>query len=208
MKKLPLFLFLLTGLLFAQAPSGIRIPEYDDDYTILVRKLEKFDLTIDFKELRYSWLQSEQYRLTKDIDLTARIDEMQRLFNSGKEMQAASIAKEILSINYTVIKPHIVLHSVYKKLHDTLNTVKHYEIMIGLVSSILKSGDGKSCETAWVVLDKAEQDYILLIYDARVNDRSDLKGDNTCQKVYVSEGKDEKTLFFRIIKSGMSKEEN
>lgn len=71
--------------------------------------------------------------------------------------------KAILSIDYTSLFAHKCLQQSYQQMGDSANYHKYHDIEFGLLNSITKSGDGKTCETGWHVIAIEEEYFILNI---------------------------------------------
>jgi hypothetical protein len=87
-------------------------------------------------------------------------------------------------------------------LDDTTNWNKYHDIEFGLLYSITRSGDGKTCETGWHVIQIEEEYFILNMLGADLQKQSISNGrKNTCGKMVVkTEEGDIKTYYFEANK--------
>ena len=81
--------------------------------------------------------------------------------NSKDYKGAAKSAEAALKSNYMDMEAHVAASSAYKGLGDTAKSDFHRAVYLGLVNSILDSGDGKTPDTAYVVISTHEE-YIAL----------------------------------------------
>jgi hypothetical protein len=102
------------------------------------------------------------YTKTKDYNpYSVKIDELRRSieFNIGEKKfeRALEIADKILNERYIDIKTHLSCANIYDKLNNKEKSDYHYDIYNGLLSSIYFSGDGKSAETAFIIIEISEE---------------------------------------------------
>ncbi|GAA5083040.1 hypothetical protein GCM10023210_01100 [Chryseobacterium ginsengisoli] len=185
---------------FAQE-NKIIIPNFDDKYSKYVKNLENGELDIDYTDFRNSFLESKQYNLKKSNykDLKNQVySEIEKKNYQG----VINATKAILSIDYTSMFAHKYLQQTYKILGDAANQKKYHDIEFGLLNSIIKSGDGKSCETGWHVTQIEEEYFILSMMGAELQSQSISNGgNNICDKMEVK--KDDgslKTYYFEANK--------
>ncbi len=108
----------------------------------------------------------------------------------------------MLSIDYTSMFAHKYLQQTYKILGDSINRNKYHDIEFGLLFSITKSGDGKTCETGWHVTQVEEEYFILNMIGADLQSQSLISsGKNTCDKMVVkTEEGENMTYYFEVNK--------
>jgi hypothetical protein len=113
-----------------------------------------------------------------------------------------NLTKAMLSIDYTSMFAHKYLQQTYKILGDTIKQNKYHDIEFGLLNSIIKSGDGKTCETGWHVIQIEEEYFILNMIGASLQTQSiSSSNKHMCDKMVVkTEGGDIKTYFFEADK--------
>jgi len=107
----------------------------------------------------------------------------------------------MLSIDYTSMLAHKILRQTFKIIGDTLNAKKYKTIQFGLLYSITESGDGKSCKTAWHVIQVSEEYFMLQMLGAELKGQSIDNSGGLCDKMEVkTEEGEEKTYYFDTSK--------
>ena len=202
--KTPLILLLSLFSLFgsAQKSVGIRVPEYKDAYSDYVKKLEAGETAIDYKDFRYSFIESKQFKEAgkKSKEFQKLKEEMYKEMRNKHYDEIIRITQQMLSIDYTDMMAHKILRQTYKITGDSVNAAKYKTIQFGLLNSIVKNGDGKSCETAWPVIQISEEYFILEMIDARLEEQSvDNKG-GLCDKMKVVKDGEKRTYYFEVSK--------
>ena len=165
-----LFLILVITSGYAIAQTEINVPDFNDQYCKTVKLLESGKEDIDYKKFRESFLKSEQFKvaLGKTSELSELKKEMNKQKISRKYEDVLAITKQILSIDYTDLTAHKALRQTYSILRDLDKAKKYKTIQMGLLKSIINSGDGKSCETAWEVIQIKEEYFILKMLNAKL----------------------------------------
>ena len=110
------------------------------------------------------------------------------------------VANKMLSIDYTDMEAHKILRQAYKSLGDTANEKKHHDIEFGLLNSIVKRGDGKTCKTAWPVIQVTEEYFILEMIGARVLKQSLDNTGRLCDRMEVQTKEGNRTYYFDVNK--------
>lgn len=195
---------MLSSRLVAQSAPEIIVPGFDDKYSRYVKQLEAGDLDIDYQDFRFSFIDSEQFRIAKkkSSEFDSLKKEMYLLMEEERFPEIIEIAKRMLTIDYTSLIAHKILRQTYKILKDTINSKKYHDIQFGLLRSIVNKGDGKTCQTAWPVIQIAEAYFILdVVLDAEVRKQSIYRTEGfLCDKMEVKEGKKKKTYYFETTK--------
>lgn len=124
-------------------------------YEALVDRLKANDVTVDFKELRMAYAESQGYAPYGGDD-EARKAMFAALRDKAYD-KALEYAGKILKQNYVYINAHLVSSIAFGETKNLERASYHRRIADGLIQSILKSGDGKSPETAYVVITTAEE---------------------------------------------------
>jgi hypothetical protein len=187
----------------AQNSSMVAVPHYDDEYSKLIRQLETGQTNINYREFRDSFLESEQFKVVwrekKNLDGLRKT--MHELMKESKYAGIVDVAKKMLSIDYTDMEAHKILQQTYKVLGDTSNQKKYYEIEFGLLKSIVKSGDGKMCRTAWPVIQIKEEHFILSMLGAqKLLQQSIDRNSGLCDRMEVQTDEGTKVYYFEISK--------
>jgi hypothetical protein len=118
----------------------------------------------------------------------------------SKYAEIIDIAKKMLSIDYTDMEAHKILQQTYKIVGDTANRNRHHDIEFGLLNSIVKKGDGKTCQTAWPVIQVTEEYFILDMLGARLLKQTLDNTGGSCDKMEIQTEGEKKTYYFEISK--------
>lgn len=135
-----------------------------NSYQALLNRLKNGDTSINFAELRLLFAQLPDYNPYRTMDeLQDKEDQMWEAYKSGNYEEALQIGNSILETNYLRIMTHYIFSEIYGKLGDTEKQQFHEDVFFGLVDSIIKSGDGKSPETAMTVIEIKEEYDVLSV---------------------------------------------
>lgn len=124
-------------------------------YEALLERVKAGDTTASFKELRMAYTESQGYA-PYGGDSEGR-KSMLAALNDKNYDKAVEHAGNILKQKYVDIIAHLVSSIAYNELKNLERAKYHRGIADGLIQSILKSGDGKSLETAYVVIATDEE---------------------------------------------------
>ncbi|HZE56757.1 MAG TPA: DUF4919 domain-containing protein [Chthoniobacterales bacterium] len=187
---------------FAGNEAKIVIPAFDDKYSGFVRQLEAGQTDINYTEFRNSFLESEQFKVVanQSPDLRTLRTTMRELMKSSKYPEIIDVTKKILSLDYTDMEAHKILQQTYKILGDTGNAKKYHDIEFGLLNSIVRKGDGKSCRTGWPVVQVEEEYFILGMLGANVRKQSVDNTGGVCDRIEVETPEGNATYYFEISK--------
>ncbi len=131
----------------------------DSIYNELVSQIKNGSKDVDFTELRMAYANSsfyDPYGKNNDVEKS-----MRRAYNDGDYEGVVRYAKELIEDNFLDIDSHVFCGMAYKKMGDNEKRNYHGFIALGLLDSIIGSGDGKTPETAFKVISVAEE-YALL----------------------------------------------
>jgi hypothetical protein len=186
----------------AENRSSVAVPGYHDKYSKLVKQLEAGQTNINYTEFRESFLESEQFKAAskQKSDLSTLRKEMHELMQKSKSAELIDVMKKMLSIDYTDIEAHKILHQTYKILGNTPHSKKYHDIEFGLLNSIIKKGNGKTCQTAWPVIQINKEYFILQMLGAKLQKQSVDNTGGLCDKMEVQTDKGNKTYYFEISK--------
>jgi hypothetical protein len=156
-----LLLAAMLGVSAQTSPAAFVRTSTGPSYAELVARLKSGDSGIDFRALRM------KYTETKDYDpagLSPELrDRMYKAINEKKFAGARSMAESILKKNYVDISAHLVAGIANQALGDTAKFEFHRQVFLGLIASIIDSGDGRSRETSLAVI-SAPEEYAVLDY--------------------------------------------
>ena len=201
----------LSQLRQAQDGGGITLPAWNDKYSEFVRQLEAGNTKIDYKEFRYSFLDSKQFQIK--AEMRTQYDSLKMAMiaqaNAAHYSEVIRLSKAMLSIDYTSQLSHKYLQQTYNIIGDTANRRKYHDIEFGLIYSISLSGNAKACATSWEVVQVEEEYFTLAMIGAKLKQQSiDKSGTKICDKMEVvdEDGKDE-VYYFDVTKL-LQKEQN
>ena len=99
-------------------------------------------------------------------------------------LEVIKLAKALLTIDYTCLYAQKYLQQSYKFLGDSINQKKYHDIEFGLIHSITDSADGKTCETAWDVIQIEEEYFLFNMLGVRFTQLALVQGKvNICDKM-------------------------
>lgn len=187
---------------FGQTSAEIVVPPFQDTFSDYIKKLEAGETNIDYQDFRFSFLKSEQFTIahSKVMEFDSLKRQMYEQMNAGNHQDVIQITKQLLSIDYTDMMAHKILRQTYKIIGDTANAAKYKTIQFGLMNSILQKGDGRSCETAWPVIQVEEEYFILEMVGAQLKQQTLVEDHGICDKMeFKADGK-KKTYYFEVSK--------
>jgi len=198
-----LFSFLLAIASLGQSTNDITVPTFGDKYSEFIKQLEAGQTDINYKEFRESFIESEQFKIAskKSKQFDSLEKEMYSLMNKKSYQEIIGVTKKMLSIDYTSMIAHKILRQTYNIIGDTINAAKYKTIQFGLLNSIVKNGDGKTCATAWPVIQLEEEYFILQMVGADLLKQSMDYTGGVCDKMDVkTEEGGKKTYYFDVSK--------
>lgn len=200
--QLILCFILLSLYSSGQKQESITVPAFNDTYSEYIQKLESGQTDIDYKAFRFSFIESKQFKEAgkKASEISDLKEDMYKQMKNKNYDEIIHITKQILSIDYTDMMAHKILRQTYKVVGDTVNAAKYKTIQFGLLNSIVKNGDGKSCETAWPVIQVSEEYFVLEMIDAKLEKQSIDNVGGLCDKMEVTRDGEHKTYYFDVTK--------
>jgi hypothetical protein len=128
-------------------------------FAVLLERAKKSDATVDFKELRMTFTETPDYSPYGGDRDTRK--QMFAALNAKEYDKAVESAEKILTKNFVEINSHFVSYVAHRELGHAEKSAFHKFMFDGLVKSITGSGDGKTAETAYVVI-STDEEYTLL----------------------------------------------
>lgn len=128
-------------------------------YNDMVAKVKGGDLNVDFKALRIAFTKTKAYS-----PYGGGSDEIKAAFAAvdKKDYKAAIKAVDaMLKDDYVDMDAHVAASLAYGGMGDNAKADFHKKVYLGLVNSIITSGDGKTPETGYVVISTHEE-YVTL----------------------------------------------
>jgi len=130
-------------------------PVPQGSYEALLEKVKKQDPAVNFKDLRFAYTETKQYKPYGGDRETRKA--MFEAINAKEYDQAFLLSEKILASNYLDINAHFVAYAANKHLGHSERTEYHKYVFSNLMKSISDSGDGKTMETAFFVISTDEE---------------------------------------------------
>jgi hypothetical protein len=176
----------------AQAPQQHGAPTYDE----LVARAKAGDADVDYLALRDAYAESPSYD-----PYGSKVGKLQsEMFDAYRRADCAAVlakAESILAADFVHVDAHLLAGLCHGKLGNEEAMRRERAAARGLIDSILKSGDGKSEASAFVVIEVAEEYSMLRLLGLRPSnqalihaqghsyDRFETKANDTGQQVVV-----------------------
>lgn len=168
-RAIPVYL-LAAGSLFCYAQQKV-----DSDYAKLLARVKAGDMTVDFKQMRFAYMDSPEHKAAKDTD--AEAEAMIAAVNAGDFPAAIKNADLVLASDYVDLDAHFAEYIAHRELHHEAESKFHKDVFDGLLHSITNSGDGKSEQTAYVVIQTHEEYVVMRVFGLTL-DKQNLKRAN------------------------------
>lgn len=153
------WLLLATVLVLAAAEMRAARAEGDDSvYRDLVQRVTGGDFSIDFRLLRLECLKASSCDARGDSkDLLS----LRRAMQESKYDKAVKMAEALIGRGFVNIEAQAICSQAHAALKNPDKAKFHQDVTSALIRSILKTGDGKTQDTAFEVIDTREE-YIIV----------------------------------------------
>ncbi|MCK4665766.1 DUF4919 domain-containing protein [Candidatus Dependentiae bacterium] len=182
-----------------QIKSEIKEPKKVETYEQILKRVKAQEKDVDFGEFRMAYVKTDYYN---PYEQNIKIRKEMSLAISNKDYKKAlELAGKILEKNYVDIEAHMVCLVVYEDIKKKNKYEYHAYVLNGLIGSILKSGSGKSPESAFVVISIREETIILEILGYKqLKQRLISKGKHKYDAIEVEKAKTKKktTIYFNV----------
>jgi hypothetical protein len=189
-------LMFLAAILFSGSSLAAE-PSYED----FVAQIKHGKLDVDYTAFRLSYAASPNYAPYGTATTSTALVAMTTAFRAGDCATAIARANEVMEANFVQIDAHLVTGLCQQKAGNEESARRERAVVDGLISSVLKSGDGKTPQTAFDVI-AIDEEYkalgmlglvrgtqSLVTVDGRTFDRLDAKTRDSGQPV---------TLYFNV----------
>jgi hypothetical protein len=169
------------------------------DYDRLVERVKGGDKTVDFRELRLAYADSPAYDSGPDTDPQKKA--MWAALNSKDFVTVIKNADTVLASDYVDMDAHFAEYVAHRELNETDLATFHKFVFDGLLKSITDSGDGKTPETAYQVIEVHEEYVLLRFMGAGLPDQSLLhKNGHSYDEMKYEDptSKQEVTIYFNV----------
>jgi len=146
-------------------------------YRALVSKLQRGETDIDYTLLRLSYVQTADYD-PHDSDVRGAFSTALIASKAGDCKTVLDKTAIVLAADFTVIDAHLMRETCFDKTGDKSSAVQEHAIALGLGRSVMKSGDGKSEDTAFVVVTQNEEGFALAMLGRHETMQSLVTGKN------------------------------
>jgi uncharacterized protein DUF4919 len=140
----------------AQAPQQHGAPSYEE----LVARAKTGDANVDYLALRNAYAESPNYD-----PYGSKVGKLQsEMFDAYRRADCAAVladAESILAVDFVQVDAHLLAGLCHGKLGNEEAMRRERATARGLVDSILRTGDGKSEASAFVVIEVAEEYSVL-----------------------------------------------
>ncbi len=148
----------------ASAQPSAPPPDAPTAFEALLARVKASDPTVDFAELRRLYAESPAYTPLRDADEPRLREVMSR----GADRMTLDVARAILERNYLNVDAHLAAAVACEALAD-MDCRRHHEYVArGILDSIGRSGDGRTLDTAWVVISVPEEYAVAAVLGVRV----------------------------------------
>ncbi|HET9226960.1 MAG TPA: DUF4919 domain-containing protein [Thermoanaerobaculia bacterium] len=128
-------------------------PTPQQEFQTLLERVKKSDASVDFTRLRQLQTQLDDYK-----PYGVSVEEHPfKVLKAGNLDRAQALVQQILAESYLDVDAHNVGALLADKRGDKAAAAHHRYVLGGVIDSILASGDGKTAETAWVVIAVSEE---------------------------------------------------
>ena len=193
-------ILVVFGLLAVAAfPPAATAQNQPSEYATLLASLKAGNTAIDYTRLRLSYMDSPEYKAAKDVSKSE--DAMSDALNKKDYPAALKDAEAVLESNYVNMDAHFVALVANREMGALDKAQFHRTVFHGLIDSIRSSGDGKSPETAWVVINVHEEYVVLRVLGFRPRGQSLIQKDGhsyDVMKVKNTEDGTEQTFYFNV----------
>jgi hypothetical protein len=193
-------LLVVLGLLAVAAlPPAVAASDQSSEYATLLASLKAGKTDIDYTRLRLSFMDSPEYKAAKDVSKSE--EAMTDALNKKDYPAALKDAEAVLESNYVNIDAHYVALVANQEMGAMDKAEFHRTVFRGLINSIRNSGDGKSLETAWVVINVHEEYVLLRVLGFRPSGQSLVNQNGhsyDVMKVKNAEDGTEQTFYFNV----------
>jgi hypothetical protein len=138
------------------APGG---PPPTDEYAALLEAARADPAHADFPRLRDAYTRTALYQ----PDSPARLDlgPVEQELRNGERAAALQALDRVFGPHWMDLTAHAHAADVCDRVEQPDRARQHRLFLRGLTNAILGAGDGRGFETAWPVLDRTEEDWIL-----------------------------------------------
>jgi Domain of unknown function (DUF4919) len=152
----------------AQAPG----PTYEQ----MLARAKAGEPGVDYQALRFAYAAKPDFN-PYGLTGASHRDAMFKAYQAGDCATAVKEASQLLDVNFVNIDGHINSDMCYSRLGNEAKRAREHAIAAGLIHSIVDSGDGKTQQTAYVVISVDEEYSLLRVLGLKPGRQSLIQGD-------------------------------
>ncbi|MBB5315387.1 DUF4919 domain-containing protein [Tunturibacter empetritectus] len=194
--KLSRFTFYLLGCVFVSAAFGLDSAKVAQaKYDALKARVQGGDINIDWRDIRLDAVVAD---VDGEFDWHQANTAGVAAFNAGDYEGALHKGLEIIQHNLANGDGHFLAMVSLKHLGKQEETAREKLIVDQILQSILRSGDGKTADTAWFTVSTSEEYFVIRLLGLRPKSQSLVKSGAHSFDLMTVAGEDgkEATLWF------------
>ena len=122
----------------------------------------------------------------------------------GDFAAALQVAEKVLAVNYVEINAHLVASVAHQQLGNAAAAQYHLDLANGLLQAVMSSGDGRTADTPWVVIDISEEYAVMRALGLAAQSQALAEKDGVSLdvvQVVDLRTKEPRTLYFNVSRS-------
>jgi uncharacterized protein DUF4919 len=151
----------MLGLLLLPLAISAQAPAKKESYETLLERVQKQDSSVNFSDLRLAYTETRAYD-PYGGDKESR-KAMFAAINARQFEPALAAAEKMLAANYLDMNAHFGAFVSHRELGHAEKSDFHKFVFQNLIKSVNESGDGKTMETAFVVI-SVDEEYVWFNY--------------------------------------------
>jgi hypothetical protein len=130
---------------------------------------------------------------------TLRKEMLEAMEKDGDPKVVLAKAREILELSYVDLDAQKARRQACAVLHDEPCAERGRRIELGMLKSLVQSGDGKSCATGWKVVTVDEEYFVMRMVEARPKEQSLVsEAGYECDAMLVDRDGRRQTMYFDV----------
>jgi tetratricopeptide (TPR) repeat protein len=126
-------------------------------YAEMVASAQKGDTNVDYAAMRLAYLDSQE----RKKGVYHSLAEMNAPLQQKDFKKALKMASEVLETDFVDIDAHLIAASACRGMDQNDEADKHLSFALSLFRSIVDSGDGKTEQTAYIVI-SVHEEYVVM----------------------------------------------
>lgn len=165
----------------------------DEQFETLLQGVKTQPLTADYAGLRALYVKTDTY------NPYAPRPKFGRLINEQRWDELIDTAQPVLAKDFMWTEGHFLMSLAASKLGRAEQAAFHRAVYAGMVRALTASGDGRTPETAWRVLEVSEEYFLLMLMGLRSHGQALFPvGDHKVYRLEVEGNGQRGFLFFDV----------